>query len=180
MQAELRANVFLALEENSSTKETLLRNDELSQFVKIPIGPLVLNLIREFLEFFELDFTLSVFDPESKYDNEYCSLSREKMISQLKITDCNISNPLLFEVVDRLIKLNKTKDSNPEKNTEDLNQCDILASGDSSNQLHSPVPLNSTFVKNSKAQSIPLSPIEKESSNSNESIKEEFTLNNDR
>ena len=36
-------------------------------FISYTVGRLVTGLVREFLEYFELDFTIAVFDPETNF-----------------------------------------------------------------------------------------------------------------
>ena len=156
----------------------MLKNEKLSTFLKVPVGALVLNLIREFLKFFELDFTLSVFEPETKYNNDYNEITRDKMINELKITDLSKKYPLLVQVIEKIININKSpvcKDSNIDiAKVNDKYDC-----GDHGNNTISPVPpLNSTFIKKSEIQLSPISPVENESrEDTNDSIKEAISNN---
>lgn len=52
-------------------------------------GSLVACLVREFLEFFQLDFTLSVFDPETAQGKYYNYGGRSKLIKDLQIENLN-------------------------------------------------------------------------------------------
>ncbi|XP_054829879.1 centrosomal protein 43 isoform X3 [Eublepharis macularius] len=66
IKAELRAAVFLALEEQEKVEnKTPLVNESLKKFLNTKDGRLVAGLVTEFLQFFNLDFTLAVFQPES-------------------------------------------------------------------------------------------------------------------
>ncbi|NXL65472.1 FR1OP protein, partial [Chordeiles acutipennis] len=66
IKAELRAAVFLALEEQEKVEnKTPLVNESLKSFLGTKDGRLVAGLVAEFLRFFNLDFTLAVFQPES-------------------------------------------------------------------------------------------------------------------
>ncbi|XP_060098197.1 centrosomal protein 43 isoform X7 [Heteronotia binoei] len=66
IKAELRAAVFLALEEQEKVEnKTPLVNESLKTFLNTKDGRLVTGLVTEFLQFFNLDFTLAVFQPES-------------------------------------------------------------------------------------------------------------------
>jgi len=61
----------------------------------------VLNLIREFLEFYELDFTLSVFTPESRCNIEYKELSRTDLLKELSLNSVSDSQlPVLSHLLD--------------------------------------------------------------------------------
>lgn len=180
-QAELRASVFLALEENISTREALLKNEELSAFIQIPGGILILNLVREFLEYFGLDFTLSVFDPETKYGKEYDGITRDKLIKELNISECRKKGPLLYEVIAKFLndfkEESKTNLKSENKNvvTVNLNHCDVSFNGDGDVASPSSI-LNSTYVKY-KGDGSPASPGTPHSNGENNSIEEELTSN---
>ena len=71
IKAQLRANVYIALEEGDNVKsKSKLINQNLIDFLSTTNGRLVASLVREFLEFFDLDFTLAVFDPETNIGSE--------------------------------------------------------------------------------------------------------------
>jgi hypothetical protein len=55
---------------------------------------------REFLEFFSLDFTLSVFDPETNIGKDFAYWGRDKLIEALGLTELvDTRTPLLSEVM---------------------------------------------------------------------------------
>ncbi|XP_046392470.1 centrosomal protein 43-like [Ischnura elegans] len=99
IKAELRASVFLALEEQESIEnKTPFLNQPLRDFLSTSEGELVSCLVREFLEYFHLDYTLSVFDQETYHEKEYHYMGREKLCQDLKIrSDAN--GPLLADVL---------------------------------------------------------------------------------
>lgn len=145
----------------------------------MPFSTLILNLIREFLEFFELEFTLSVFEPETKYGMEYSEITRDKMIKELKMADSSKKNPLLLEVIHRVVNNNMLGVASPLKNAENLPYNNISDFNENTHIKLSPVSLNTTFVKKPENDSLSASPTEKESRcDTNESIKEEVTSNN--
>ncbi|NWX15638.1 FR1OP protein, partial [Aegotheles bennettii] len=99
-QAELRAAVFLALEEQEKVEnKTPLVNESLKSFLGTKDGRLVAGLVAEFLHFFNLDFTLAVFQPESSTLNGLDG--RENLARDLGITEAEgtVGGPLLLEVV---------------------------------------------------------------------------------
>ncbi|XP_065649037.1 centrosomal protein 43 isoform X5 [Hydra vulgaris] len=101
IRAELRANVFIALEEqNSNLQKKTVSNKELKAFLETNEGCQVFSLIREFLEFFHLDFTLAVFDPESDFVGKV--LSRETLCTDLSIPS-HSNSPLLAEILKRQV-----------------------------------------------------------------------------
>ncbi|NWR30708.1 FR1OP protein, partial [Tachuris rubrigastra] len=100
IKAELRAAVFLALEEQEKVEnKTPLVNESLKTFLGTKDGRLVAGLVAEFLRFFNLDFTLAVFQPESSTLNGLDG--RENLARDLGITEAEgtVGSPLLLEVV---------------------------------------------------------------------------------
>ncbi|NWX61166.1 FR1OP protein, partial [Promerops cafer] len=100
IKAELRAAVFLALEEQEKVENKApLVNESLKSFLGTKDGRLVAGLVAEFLRFFNLDFTLAVFQPESSTLNGLDG--RENLARHLGITEAEgtVGGPLLLEVV---------------------------------------------------------------------------------
>lgn len=99
IKAELRASVFLALEEHEGVGEGLsMKNKELQDFLNTDKGWTIASLVREFLQFFHLDFTLAVFDPEISSTKEL--LPRQQLHEQLNLDESQVSAiPLLAELV---------------------------------------------------------------------------------
>ncbi|XP_021573641.1 FGFR1 oncogene partner [Carlito syrichta] len=100
--AELRAAVFLALEEQEKVEnKTPLVNESLKKFLNTKDGRLVASLVAEFLQFFNLDFTLAVFQPET---STFQGLEgRENLARDLGIIEAEgtVGGPLLLEVIRR-------------------------------------------------------------------------------
>ncbi|CAH7306351.1 centrosomal protein 43 isoform X2 [Phodopus roborovskii] len=102
IKAELRAAVFLALEEQEKVEnKTPLVNESLKKFLNTKDGRLVASLVAEFLQFFSLDFTLAVFHPET---STFQGLEgRENLARDLGIIEAEgtVGGPLLLEVIRR-------------------------------------------------------------------------------
>ncbi|KAB0370033.1 hypothetical protein FD755_017995 [Muntiacus reevesi] len=103
IKAELRAAVFLALEEQEKVEnKTPLVNESLKKFLNTKDGRLVASLLAEFLQFFNLDFTLAVFQPET---STFQGLEgRENLARDLGImfeAEGTVGGPLLLEVIRR-------------------------------------------------------------------------------
>ncbi|XP_026146653.1 FGFR1 oncogene partner-like isoform X8 [Carassius auratus] len=102
IKAELRAAVFLALEEQDKVgNKTPLVNENLKKSLNTKDGRLVAGLVTDFLQVFNLDFTLAVFHTEISTLNGLDSsdtLSKELGISE---TAVNKNTPLLLELVKR-------------------------------------------------------------------------------
>ncbi|KAG8298699.1 FGFR1 oncoprotein partner [Homalodisca vitripennis] len=87
IRAELRANVFLVLEEHEAFKGRNLPfcNSVLKNFLSTQEGIAAISLVREFLEFFGLEFTVSVFEPETQAGSDYTYVGRNKLAHNLKL-----------------------------------------------------------------------------------------------
>ncbi|XP_055042224.2 centrosomal protein 43 isoform X6 [Misgurnus anguillicaudatus] len=109
IKAELRAAVFLALEEQDKVEnKTPLVNENLKKSLNTKDGRLVAGLITDFLQVFNLDFTLAVFQPEINTLNGLDtreSLSKELGISESEV---NRNTPILQELVKRVRQKDKT------------------------------------------------------------------------
>ncbi|KAL6486401.1 hypothetical protein MHYP_G00057930 [Metynnis hypsauchen] len=104
IKAELRAAVFLALEEQDKvevTNKTPLVNENLKKCLNSKDGRLVASLITDFLQVFNLDFTLAVFEPEINTLNGLDS--RESLFKELGLSELegNKSTALLVELIKR-------------------------------------------------------------------------------
>ncbi|XP_012514754.1 PREDICTED: FGFR1 oncogene partner isoform X2 [Propithecus coquereli] len=102
IKAELRAAVFLALEEQEKVEnKTPLVNESLKKFLNTKDGRLVASLVAEFLQFFNLDFTLAVFQPETSTSQGL--EGRENLARDLGIIEAEgtVGGPLLLEVIRR-------------------------------------------------------------------------------
>ncbi|KAI1240740.1 hypothetical protein IHE44_0009181, partial [Lamprotornis superbus] len=130
IKAELRAAVFLALEEQEKVENKApLVNESLKSFLSTKDGRLVAGLVAEFLRFFNLDFTLAVFQPESSTLNGLDG--RENLARDLGITEAEgvVGGPLLLEVV-RKCKQKKTLGS--EEAAENTQSDTSVSSGEAS------------------------------------------------
>lgn len=97
IRAELRANVFIALEEQDAAQNEKVSNKPLSQFLDTKEGHQAFSLVREFLQFFNLDFTLAVLEPESNYVGK--SSPRDDLRSDMGLTKVDSRKPLLVELM---------------------------------------------------------------------------------
>ncbi|XP_069090624.1 centrosomal protein 43 isoform X2 [Pleurodeles waltl] len=100
IKAELRAAVFLALEEQEKVENKApLVNESLKTFLNTKDGRLVSSLVTEYLQFFNLDFTLAVFQPETNTLND--TQDRQNLARDLGIVEGEAARgaPLLLELV---------------------------------------------------------------------------------
>uniref|UniRef100_A0A4X2KYS0 Centrosomal protein 43 n=1 Tax=Vombatus ursinus TaxID=29139 RepID=A0A4X2KYS0_VOMUR len=127
IKAELRAAVFLALEEQEKIEnKTPLVNESLKKFLNTKDGRLVASLVAEFLQFFNLDFTLAVFQPETS--TVHGLEARENLARDLGIIEAEgtVGGPLLLEVIRRCQQ--KEKGSLSGEKTTEANQSDTSIS----------------------------------------------------
>ncbi|XP_040920302.1 uncharacterized protein LOC121199555 isoform X10 [Toxotes jaculatrix] len=102
LKAEMRAAVFLAMEEQDRLEnKTPLINDNLKKCLNTKDGRLVASLIVDFLQVFNLDFTLAVFQPEINSLNGLDS--RDLVCRELGLSESEVNRncPLLLELVRR-------------------------------------------------------------------------------
>lgn len=106
IRAQLRASVILAIEDQDAFQTKLpFTNQPLRTFLKTFEGAFITCLVREFLEFFNLDFTLSVFDPETFYGKEYSYGGRTELMKDLKLQNNNERNaPVLSCLLQNVLK----------------------------------------------------------------------------
>ncbi|XP_023338021.1 FGFR1 oncogene partner isoform X2 [Eurytemora carolleeae] len=113
LKAQLRAHVYSALECGEVSSNSGLVNPGLRQYLDTTTGRLVASLVREFLEFFNLDFTLAVFDPETNIGKDFRYRGRSKLIDALGLTELvDPKLPLLNEIM-RLSKVSVLKSESP-------------------------------------------------------------------
>ncbi|XP_054451031.1 centrosomal protein 43 isoform X1 [Pteronotus mesoamericanus] len=155
IKAELRAAVFLALEEQEKIEnKTPLVNESLKKFLNTKDGRLVASLVAEFLQFFNLDFTLAVFQPET---STFQGLEgRENLARDLGIAEAEgaVGAPLLLEVIRRCQQKGSggaagqkaSSEASPSETSTSLSE----PKGKSSLQLPAPEPKTGSFL-NSKS-----------------------------
>ncbi|XP_044024115.1 FGFR1 oncogene partner isoform X2 [Siniperca chuatsi] len=102
LKAEMRAAVFLAMEEQDRLEnKTPLINENLKKSLNTKDGRLGASLILDFLQVFNLDFTLAVFQPEISSLNGLDSRDLVCRELDLSESEVNRNSPLLLELVRR-------------------------------------------------------------------------------
>ncbi|XP_063352425.1 FGFR1 oncogene partner isoform X2 [Pelmatolapia mariae] len=102
LKAEMRAAVFLAMEEQDKLEnKSPLVNESLKKCLNTKDGRLVASLIVDFLQVFNLDFSLAVFQPE--INSASCLDGRDQVCSEFGLSDSDLNrkSPLLLELVRR-------------------------------------------------------------------------------
>ncbi|XP_036942200.1 FGFR1 oncogene partner isoform X3 [Acanthopagrus latus] len=102
LKAEMRAAVFLAMEEQDKLEnKTPLINENLKKCLNTKDGRLAASLMVDFLQVFNLDFTLAVFQPEI---NWLSGLDSRDLVCRdlgLSESELNRNSPLLLELIRR-------------------------------------------------------------------------------
>lgn len=103
IKAEIRAGVFLALEEDGNFKNKVpLFNQKFDDFVSTCEGKIIISLIREFLDYYSLQFTLSIFEPEVASPTPF--VSRSELFDQLNIKSSENDAPILVTLLKDAVK----------------------------------------------------------------------------
>ncbi|KAL3285175.1 hypothetical protein HHI36_019294 [Cryptolaemus montrouzieri] len=99
IKAQLRASVFLALEEDIelSSKKPFL-NEKVKSCLESSEGQLMFCIVKEFLEYFNLQSTMAVFDVESYLGVSYQYIDRAKISEDLGF-NVDGTVPLLQQVL---------------------------------------------------------------------------------
>ncbi|XP_024524436.1 protein TONNEAU 1a [Selaginella moellendorffii] len=111
IRAELRANVFAAIEEQEradgdANAFSLIGgcNDRAKDLHSSQAGKLLSGLICEYLEWCSLDRTLKIYLPESNIPRGF---SRAELQDKLGLNGTDESSPLLLKILDEYLKLEK-------------------------------------------------------------------------
>jgi len=175
IKAQLRANVYLALEEGDKVKtKSKLVNQKLVDFLSTTNGRLVASLVREFLEFFDLDFTLAVFDPETNIGKDFKYRERSKLIDALGLTELtDTKSPLLSEIM-RLSKVSVLKSESPTPTEVTIEEDDMHTSAHSS--LNDDLNSKSEILEKSNNEKS----IQSETSHKSDRYSDDFSVSKDR
>lgn len=110
IKAEIRAGVFLALEEDGNFKNKVpLFNKKFDDFVSTCEGKIIISLIREFLDYYSLHFTLSIFEPEVASPTPF--ISRSELFDQLNIKSTENDAPILVTLLKDAVRAKNTVSS---------------------------------------------------------------------
>ncbi|XP_076040730.1 uncharacterized protein LOC143025010 [Oratosquilla oratoria] len=174
IQAQLRASVFLALEEDFKEKDIPLLNVEGKQLLGSFEGSLAAALVYDFLQCLGLDFSLAVFGPESGHKAHWDFPGRDDIKSQLCLGRENgQKSPLLIQLLkeSKLAVANSHRENESESRhsfAETSSGSSSLSNDDSQSCSHSAgYSEDITTASNSKTNQQTITP--NGTSNSNES-----------
>ena len=99
LKAEVQANVILALEQQEGEEGggSTIMEPEITKYGKTKEGELILGLVREFLQFHKLDYSLTVFEPECNIEGS--TLSRKQLIHDMGIKKSKKDYSLLHHLI---------------------------------------------------------------------------------
>ncbi|EEZ99551.2 centrosomal protein 43 [Tribolium castaneum] len=170
IRAQLRANLFLALDEDSKiSKQQPLLNTKIKSYLEVPEGQLMFCLVREFLEYFDLDFTASVYEPESYVGSFYKYEGRDKIIEDLGLKPSDsFSGPVLqhllkvAQIKSKTLKINlNVNDELKETNGHDSEAENSILSNKNSHNLSE----HSTHINNNKNDNLDSTYIKRDAEN---------------
>lgn len=116
IQAQLRASVFLALEEEFKEKDVPLVSPSVKQLLGTREGALAAALVQDFLQSLNLDFSLSVFAPESGHSALWSFPGKDAMKKDLRLeTKRDNGVPLLLEILRERESPRLSKNEEPKK-----------------------------------------------------------------
>lgn len=101
IRALLRANIFLAFEDECENRK---QNVNLDNILRLPEGILALSVIHEFLEFTCLKNTLFVYMSESRQGNEYNYDGKRLLADKLNISKSDaVKEPILLTLIKNMV-----------------------------------------------------------------------------
>ena len=103
LRAQIRSSVFKIIEDQESrdgkSPAFFWENPLCQKIHKTNEGPVALELMHEFMEFYRMDYTCNVFVHESNYK---ATTERQALVSKLNLGQDDPSKPLLALIIERL------------------------------------------------------------------------------
>ncbi|RKO90561.1 hypothetical protein BDK51DRAFT_43960 [Blyttiomyces helicus] len=102
IKAQLRASVFTVLQDSKTGKDTTAPtgNDKVAALQATPQGRLALELVLEFLQYMDMDYTLAVFGPEISLPDEG-RVDSLAVAAKLQLGGGTGGKPLLVRLLER-------------------------------------------------------------------------------
>lgn len=96
IRAQIRASVFKVIDtqENNPKKESVYdwENQKCGKAMEQEEGKMVISLIKEFLQFYKMEYSMSVFSSEASFREE---VKRDKLAEKLNLKKPEQEKPLL-------------------------------------------------------------------------------------
>jgi FGFR1 oncogene partner len=111
MRASIKSQVLKVLENQSKPVKQAVEFDYLTPFHKLAKSKeviLAVHLIRDFMKFYELEYTLPIFENETNIRE---NISKESLLKEIYIKDNNSTydQPLLIQLLNNYNQLEKDK-----------------------------------------------------------------------
>ena len=118
LKAEVQANVILALEQQEGEEGggSTLMAPEITKYSETREGELIIGLVREFLQFHELDYSLTVFEPECNLEGN--THSRKQLIQDMGIKKIKKDSSLLHHLIFKKSPVSTVSDSQTQQTSQ--------------------------------------------------------------
>jgi hypothetical protein len=105
LQAQVRKHVFDAIDDQEPSPS--VANERVASIRATPSSQIMLDLVLDYLEHFELDYTASVFFAEARVDDlEGVIVDRDDLRARAGLSDANESNePVLAQLLTSFVRL---------------------------------------------------------------------------
>ncbi|XP_053601529.1 centrosomal protein 43-like [Plodia interpunctella] len=155
IRALLRANIFLAFEDECENKK---QNESLDNILNLPEGALCCSIVHEFLEFCNLKNTLFVYKSESRQGRAYKYEGQKTLTEKINLGkgDCN-QEPVLVSLIKIALQMGqlkyqnntiKTSEKKYDNSYKDEQNCTYIVHEDSSSATCNSQSDNSSDEKN--------------------------------
>lgn len=106
IRAHLRSCVFKIVEQqdpSSKSNSYFMRGNPLAQkAIETETGKICAELIKEFMEFYHLDYSLNIFTPELNLENQ--PVKKDEIQAKLGLADKKIENfPVLYHIISNIM-----------------------------------------------------------------------------
>lgn len=106
IKAQIKSSIYKLIESQDRKTQMdngfLLENPLASKAMQTGVGKLCAEIICEFMSFYHMDYSLSVFSPECNLQN--IQIKKEEIQSKLGIINSDTSSPILLQLITLLEK----------------------------------------------------------------------------
>ncbi|KRX03988.1 hypothetical protein PPERSA_12435 [Pseudocohnilembus persalinus] len=116
IRAQIRASVFKVIDnqDNSQKKQSPYdwENSKCGDVLKDPQGVIVLQLIKEFFQFYKMEYSNSVFSSESSIRQE---INQEELAQKVGLQQGEQNKPLLWQLLSQVLSNNENGNQQQQK-----------------------------------------------------------------
>jgi FGFR1 oncogene partner len=107
LRAQLRSCVFKVIDNQDQVEKGKgsgfhWENKNARQMISSPSGVLCAELFKDFLEFYKLDYTLSIFLPEANLNNVQAS-TKEELSKKFGLSEIPSTKPVMMQLLENLL-----------------------------------------------------------------------------